>query len=531
MEVIGSPSIEFLAGPNLNNPAAHNLTFVTKYVDVSKDQYIDVIGEGYYVITYDLMSTKCILWNDTETLLDELNSLASLASSIPVEMEQQIAPNGFIYKLLFTKMAPTILSVSTSSTCLSNVTSANVRFPSELKWMMVFRYLVEDLLYTNVSSVQLATPAAITFSGDNKIKLASSSGIEFSSPINLDSSLNSGIASIEFDSRVPTVTAVSANYTAVGVTGDAIPIKVMFTKPMTVFGSPMLEVEVDSCLENAQVTSNCIRNASFSSVLGNELTFIYDVSLGDVATPLKISGAAALKLFGAQIRTSSYFPITDANLTLPLVNNYQNFTTLHDSNVTLQADQVPQLVSITPNRPTGIYGAGEEIMLTILFSDFVSLQPSQSSNTSHSIGGDNIGSFAEFDSPSYFVTNADGTIDEFKARLYFTGEYSARVTELTFRYLVDERDGEGRPVGINFGNATHFSFTLLDGVLNDDMNHNWTYISTPPDTLLLDTLTIDTSTPSALYVDCTNPDGLYFPGQSLFLTVKFDKPVIVTGKN
>ena len=58
----------------------------------------------------------------------------------------------------------------------------------------------------------------------------------------------------------------------------------------------------------------------------------------------------------------------------------------------------------------------------------------------------------------------------------------------------------------------------------------WSTITTVPELSLLNLITVDTTPPSALGVNCYNPDGVYHPGQSLFLYINFDKPVLVLGE-
>ena len=93
------------------------------------------------------------------------------------------------------------------------------------------------------------------------------------------------------------------------------------------------------------------------------------------------------------------------------------------------------------------------------------------------------------------------------------------------RYIIDELDGTNP---INFGPLGSWMLKIQGAYFQDLFQQKWNNITTPPDVNELDDLTVDTSVPRALYVDSTDPDGTYYPGQSLYIYVEFDKPVLIT---
>jgi hypothetical protein len=122
---------------------------------------------------------------------------------------------------------------------------------------------------------------------------------------------------------------------------------------------------LDKCLGKTTVLNNCTRNAYFVSVNNENVIFGYDVALGDVVSKLNIINTTAVVLEKASIRTYSSYPTTDVDLSLPYGDNIG----LAASGIQISALNNPRLVAITTNRSPGIYGAGEEIIITLTFSD------------------------------------------------------------------------------------------------------------------------------------------------------------------
>jgi hypothetical protein len=77
-----------------------------------------------------------------------------------------------------------------------------------------------------------------------------------------------------------------------------------------------------------------------------------------------------------------------------------------------------------------------------------------------------------------------------------------------------------------------FRFFLSDGYLLDAIGNNFTACANSETALYtLSNLTIDTVPPKALYVNVSEPDGTYYPGQELDVYVVFDRNVVIVGSS
>lgn len=109
-----------------------------------------------------------------------------------------------------------------------------------------------------------------------------------------------------FTSTPLSVTSVSSSSSdGVYVAGDSISVQVTFSKPVTVVGTPQIEMETGSVKEQATYVSGSGTNV---------LTFLYQVQPGDTSADLEYTGTGALTLNGGTVTSAGG---ANADLTLP----------------------------------------------------------------------------------------------------------------------------------------------------------------------------------------------------------------------
>ncbi len=138
--------------------------------------------------------------------------------------------------------------------------------------------------------------------------------------------------------------------------GTAIPITVMFSDDVTVTGTPEL------ALNDGAV-------ATYTSGSGTgTLTFTYTVVLGQATPDLDYASAAALSLNGGTI--TDVLSGLPATLTLPAPGGALD--ELAAANIVVSTPP-PTVTGLAVGNATGTYGTGDEIYLTVDFSDAVNV--------------------------------------------------------------------------------------------------------------------------------------------------------------
>lgn len=176
-----------------------------------------------------------------------------------------------------------------------------------------------------------------------------------------------GSLSFNKDIVIDTVVAVTNVTTALpngsyGI-GQVIPITVVFNKPVTVFGTPQLILNLDSPTDSVVV--------DYSSGSGTRtLTFNYTIQAGHNTNDLDYVSSTALQLNGGAIVDT--VGNGNAQLALPLPGAAGslgfNKNILIDTNLPTVTN-----VSAAASTPNGTYVAGQTIPITVTFSEPISV--------------------------------------------------------------------------------------------------------------------------------------------------------------
>jgi hypothetical protein len=263
--------------------------------------------------------------------------------------------------------------------------------------------------------------------------------------------------------------------------GATITIRVRFSEPVVVTGSPTLDLNSGGA-------------AVYASGSGtNVLVFSYVVAAGQDAADLDAASASALRLRGGSIRDADGL---DADRTVPVAPTAGALAVNRDIVVDTTAPTVENVGSPTGD---GVYGLGAAITIRVRFSEPVVVTGSPT--LSLSSGG----------TASY--ASGSGT------------------NVLVFTYIVGA--GESSP---DLDAASTSALRLNGGSITDevDVNPNAAVTTVPvaPTAGALAVnrdIVIDTTVPAVVSVDTTTPDGAYGVGQTIIIDVRFSSPVAVAG--
>jgi hypothetical protein len=268
--------------------------------------------------------------------------------------------------------------------------------------------------------------------------------------------------------------------------GDTISVTVSFNKAMTVTGSPKLQLE----------TGATDRFATFTSGSGtNTLKFNYLVQSGDISGDLDYLSTNALTLNGGTIRDAAN---TNANLTLPAPGAANSLGA--NKNIVITTTN-PAVISVSSTNANGAYVAGNNIAITITFSESVTV-----TGTPH-------------------LQLETGTTD--RVVNYVSG---SGTNTLTFNYVVQSGDSTS---DLDYVSTT--SLALNGGTIKDTATNTNNAVLTLPAPGALNSLgsnkniSIDTVSPVVTNVSSTTANGAHNTGDTIAVTVTFSQSVVVTG--
>ena len=510
----------------LEGSGTGNTKFIASYVNVSRIQSISVYRDGYFSVVYGDSETSCLEWSDSKGLQAALSAMTSLNKSLPVNIVTYPLPGGYQYMLTFSGLAPTLLQLGT---CTPAAT-AYVQISSQMYHTVIFRYVIRDgdistsaLTYPNASALILRTENdAIFISATTLLTRANTILPSPGSAYSLSS-----LSNLHIDTTVPTVLNVSSTFTktvgAVAVLGDVVQIIVTFSRPVVVSGSPYLDLRLDNYTDNV-LAARVRRTSPLHYSSGTVLVFQYEVVDGDIAQPLDIFDRHSLHLNGSRILQDTLQPTTVANVTLP---HPGSVSSLASSNVIVNATTIPHSYLVNSTLPAGSYGAGEDVPIILYFRSPVTLVWSNttlasklpasisgavSNSTQYDFGSSDINSI-----PQAFVN-----VNQTNGTIYYTS--GSGTTKLVFTYTV--RPGDSGH--LSFGPpASSACLQLRNGYFKDSRGQTWSAITYCGNTSYFNDIIMDTSPPIVEIVNSSTPNGVYYPGDLIDVSVVFNKAVVL----
>ncbi len=293
-------------------------------------------------------------------------------------------------------------------------------------------------------------------------------------------SLSNG-KSLTIDTTAPIASSVSAsNPDGSYKAGQTIHVRVNFSEPVTVGGSPQLAL-------------NTGESAVYASGSGTStLVFDYTVQPGDTSADLDYTATDALTLNGGTIADPAE---NNATLTLAAPGTAGSLGANKDIVVDTTA---PTVSGVTASNADGAYTAGQTIHVQVTFSEpvVVTGSPHLALNTS----------------PAESAVYASG----------------GGTSTLTFDYTIQAGD-----TAATLDYAATSALTLNGGSIADVAGNDATLtLATPGSAGSLGankSLTIDTTAPTVSNVTSSTVNGAYKAGQTIHVQVVFDEPVNVTG--
>ena len=189
--------------------------------------------------------------------------------------------------------------------------------------------------------------------------------------------------SIQIKTSPPVVTKVYTSYrNATYGIGERIPILLDFDCPVSVKGTPVLEMDTN----NPECVGDSCNDAVYESGSGTStLLFIYVVKFGDKTSALDYKDAGSLKIYSSwdvkvdkglqYIKMHSTTPLTDADLTLPPPGKKQ--TVISPSSVVGSYHKLDiqtiglGVADVTSTLPDGVYSHGEQIEIIVTMTGVV----------------------------------------------------------------------------------------------------------------------------------------------------------------
>ena len=511
---------------------AFNASSLTgSFVNVSSIQWIHIKGgnDASYALVYEGKYTSCINWANVSGLFDELAAVKELASAFPLTIDTFPKNNGFSHRLLFDGVAPGVLAIA--PLMCPREGGAHVQLPDDVLRTLTFRRTIlhgddfnemrlsaNDSLAIKVldgSEVNVVTYTPGVTSPSNSVPLG----------INEDGSLVNNTANVIMFTSVSQIHRVYSNFSYVGRVGDVVHILVVFESPVVVYGAPYLEVEVSNAIRKCDLCD--ITEAQRTELYGyssKEICFAYVVAQNDTAFPLTEYSLNSVVLNGAEILSKSLQPTLPVNTTL---QSLDSTLSLSYSNITINAVDAPRLSKVITDVGPGEYGAGHEIMISLVFYSAVTLVPVNSSVNVNSGDGLNlVPGFIRLNTTADTFYWAEGKKQNIVAGQPMNYSHGSGTDTLTFLYVVKPGDYSK---ALGFQHPAEEACILLEGdyVFQDILGNTWDTISDCSFEDLLQYIVIDTSTPHVWRVTSDTPDGKYYPGNVIDISVLFTKPVVI----
>lgn len=229
---------------------------------------------------------------------------------------------------------------------------------------LVFQY--DIVLSDGTTQLNYASTAALSLNGGTITDRNGNTPVLTLPSLTSFNSL-AGTSTVVIDTTAPVITAVTCASPGNGDygTGEMISLQVVFSRPVTVYGSPLLPVG----LTTVGVTGERVRNAIFTSGNNtNMLVFLYVVQNGDaMVTPTTLLDVTAnINVNGGYIKHYSTRPTTDVNVTMVTAPN--NLASRQSITIDTSAPVVDASVGVTSTTTNGVYAPGDAIAILVTFT-------------------------------------------------------------------------------------------------------------------------------------------------------------------
>ncbi|GAB9466558.1 hypothetical protein Gpo141_00003930 [Globisporangium polare] len=173
-----------------------------------------------------------------------------------------------------------------------------------------------------------------------------------------------GTSNVVIDTAAPVMLNVKSATPGNGEfgTGEKIYISMQFSRPITVYGTPLLPLALTSIGNGATV-----RNAIFTS--GNNtdtIVFLYVVQSDDATSGTVLDVTANVNTNGGFLKHYSTRPTTDAVAAMVAAPN--NLATLNNIVIDTATPVVDPAIGVTSSTTDGVYAPGDDIQIVVTFT-------------------------------------------------------------------------------------------------------------------------------------------------------------------
>lgn len=522
--------------PMLNLVSRTSSTTSASFVNVSSTQHLYIESDGYLSLSLGDTASPCFFltikkdgnMDNLASIRDNLLQLPAMKHSLPLVVNRvtQNIDDQALYELVFYGVTPSLLFVD-ARVCPTNAVraSASVRLPTKFYSDVVFRFevAVADYLADVPTTLSYAMNAAIITGNFGVVEapvygskidavslllpLNGTSPSLFAKGIIVDNSrpfvvgLNLSILDVNRD--VVSATNRSA------VSGDVLRIIVRFSYPVSIVEENHNDFYIPLFIDNLLDDYDVVDTVSLPSQFGRSyqkavlifsshdlLEFQYAVKLGDVkhAPSLPILFGDAIYntkgLASQLILKASDHPVIETNV------SFLSALSTTNADITFDATEIPVILRAYVDPHQLHITAGSLVTIHVVFSANVTVVSTDSGGLA----------------PYVNLTTPMGAIMTYK-----NGSGSKELS-FAFEVLPEQTSGD-----------VSFAFNFHRALIQDQFNRTFASLASHPFynsmIVVVAELSIDTTVPSVVRVDCNCPDGTYYPGQELDIVVTYNKKV------
>ncbi|KAL4086352.1 hypothetical protein PRIC1_014479 [Phytophthora ramorum] len=367
LDVLTGPPVSLLLQRNLSNGVLDGQPNEGQPIVALLDSGGNVVSSlETGIVTASLVSSASVSSSivvDTSTAplltVVSVRALTSMAYPMPYGVGARVSVQVTFSDDVSMKGAPTLELAS--SVNKAGAYGKAVAVATTTVWSSTYVFEYDVVLTDNTADLEYTSTTALSLNGgmitdrNGKTPILTLPGLGSANSL-------AGTSAVVIDTTAPVISSVTCANPGDGQygTGQQIYLKVQFSQPVAVYGSPLLPVAL-----TAVGGTGGTRHALFTSGNNtNVLVFMYTVQSGDAASKLAVT--ATINVNGGFIKHFSQRPTTDAVVTMSAVP-----LKLSSANTIVIDTVIPTIdatVGVTSGTSNGIYAPGDELKILVTFT-------------------------------------------------------------------------------------------------------------------------------------------------------------------